>query len=257
MKADKYPTKSAFTLVELLVVIAIIGILAAMILAVLPSVMNSGKRTKARLEAQSIAQAVELYDSTYSHFPVSTAVQNAAAGGDFTYGGTFQKADGTFSQFGTTVGTSILTNSEVISILMSLTNYPDGSGPTVNNGFVKNPQKTIFLNAKMTGDTISPSPGVGSDLVYRDPWGNPYIITIDLNNDDNCWDAFYGQTNVSSGGVNGLILQTDNNGKPVYGYHGKVMVWSAGQPTLNGKPVLDSFSLATSGLNKKHVLSWQ
>jgi type II secretory pathway pseudopilin PulG len=237
------------------VVIAIIGILAAMILTVLPSVMNSGKKTKAKLEAQSIVTAIVQYDSVYSHFPVSAAAQNAAAGGDFTYGGTFQKADGTLALFGTSVGASILTNSEVISILMSLTNYPDGSGPTVNNGFVKNPQKTIFLNAKMTGDTSSP--GVGADLVYRDPWGNPYIITMDLNNDDNCWDAFYGQTNISSGGLNGLILQADNNGKPVYGYHGKVMVWSAGQPALNGKPVLDVGSLATAGFNKKHVLSWQ
>src|SRR5271170_3578377 len=137
MKADKYPAKSAFTLVELLVVIAIIGILAAMILAVLPVAINSTKKTKAKLEAESIARAIEQYDSAYGHLPVSTAVQNAAASGDFTYGGTFQRADGTFPQFGTTVGSSILTNSEVISILMSLTNYPDGSGPTVNNGFVK------------------------------------------------------------------------------------------------------------------------
>src|SRR5271166_3414356 len=103
MKAAKCPTKSAFTLVELLVVIAIIGILAAMVLSVLPSVMNSGKKTKARLEAQGISRAIQQYDSVYGHLPVSTAAQNAAAGGDFTYGGTFQRADATFVQFGTPV----------------------------------------------------------------------------------------------------------------------------------------------------------
>jgi hypothetical protein len=41
----------------------------------------------------------------------------------------------------------------------------------------------------MSGDTNSP--GVGTDLVYRDPWGNPYIITMDLNYDEMCKDAFY------------------------------------------------------------------
>jgi hypothetical protein len=34
-------------------------------------------------------------------------------------------------------------------------------------------------------------PGVGTDLVYRDPWGNPYIITLDLNYDEKARDACY------------------------------------------------------------------
>ena len=34
-------------------------------------------------------------------------------------------------------------------------------------------------------------------LVYRDPWGNPYIITMDLNYDEQCQDAFYCQQAVS------------------------------------------------------------
>ena len=55
--------------------------------------------------------------------------------------------------------------------------------------YQKNPQQTIFLNAKMSGDTSSP--GVGTDLVYRDPWGNPYVISMDLNYDEQCKDAFY------------------------------------------------------------------
>ena len=69
---------------------------------------------------------------------------------------------------------------------MNLTNYPNGSAPTANTNYQKNPQKTIFLNAKMSGwdGTGTPQPGVGNDLVYRDPWGNPYIISMDLNYDE-------------------------------------------------------------------------
>ena len=63
---------------------------------------------------------------------------------DFTYGGSvFSNA--IFSPI------SYTNNSEVIAILMNLTNYPNGVGPTVNNNHQKNPQKTIFLNAKMSG----------------------------------------------------------------------------------------------------------
>ena len=58
----------------------------------------------------------------------------------------------------------------------------------------------------------TPLPGVGNDLVYRDPWGNPYVITMDLNYDEQCQDAFYSLNMVSSSspgnansGINGLI----------------------------------------------------
>ena len=182
--------RAGFTLIELLVVIAIIGILAAMLLAVLPGVTNAGKKTKAKLEAQSIATAIEQYDSAYGRFPVSSAVQTAAGAGDFTYGGSVLSNAG-FAQITWT------NNSEVIAILMNLTNYPNSSVSTINTNYQKNPQKTIFLNAKMSGwDAGSvggkPQPGVDNDLVYRDPWGNPYIISMDLNYDDQTKDAFYG-----------------------------------------------------------------
>ena len=45
-----------------------------------------------------------------------------------------------------------------------------------------------------------PPPGVGNDLVYRDPWGNPYIISMDLNYDDKCQDSFYCKRVSSPGG---------------------------------------------------------
>ncbi len=113
---------------------------------------------------------------------------------DFTYGGIFQTPTGcpwTDSVCGSIYS---VTNADVIAILMDLTSYP-GGGPTVNSNHVKNPQQHAILTAKMPGDTSSP--GVGTDLVYRDPWGNPYIITMDLNYDEMCKDAFYSLNTVS------------------------------------------------------------
>jgi len=204
--------------------------------------------TKAHLEAVDIATAIQNYDSAYSRFPVSAAAQ-AAANPDFTYGGPFLTPVGS-QPVGTYVNGSVMQNAEVIAILMDMTNYP-GGGPTINTNYQKNPQQTIFLNAKLSGDTSSP--GVGTDLVYRDPWGNPYIITMDLNYDEMCKDAFYSTNIVSTGGINGLVDPTnptgaDNN----WEFRGKVMVWSAGP---DGK--IDPTVPANQGANKDNVLSWQ
>jgi prepilin-type N-terminal cleavage/methylation domain-containing protein len=253
--ATRHPR--AFTIIELLVVIAIIGILAAMLLPVLNSAKDNAKKKQAVVEISQIVGAIQQYDSVYGRFPVSAVAQQAAQAGtgDFTYGGVFQKPSGTIT-IGTPVNGGILTNDEVIAILMDLTNYP-GGGMTVNTNHQKNPQRTPFLNPKMTGDNSSP--GVGTNLVYRDPWGNPYVISMDLNYDEMCKDAFYCTSAVSrlngSAGYNGLVDPTDSTGNDNnFQYHGKVMVWSVGPDKMIDptKPAGGS----ASGANRDNILSW-
>jgi len=235
---------SGFTLIELLTVIAIIGILAAMVMTVIPAVMKKAKVRKAQLQMLDIANAIEAFDASYGRFPVSHAAQSAA-NPDFTYGGTFQSPTGPVT-VGTPVGSTVMSNAEVMAMLMDFATYPGTSTSTINTNHQSNPKQTIFLNATMSGDTSSP--GVGTDLVYRDPWGNPYVITVDLSFNDLCEDAFYRQPAVSGGGLNGLILQADGN----FAFHGKVMVWSAGP---DGK--VNASALANQGENKDNVLSWK
>ncbi len=99
-------------------------------------------------------------------------------------------------------------NSDVMEILLDLTNNPvDGASPNPNPNYSKNPQKIPFITTKMTSDYYSP--GVGADFVYRDPWGNPYIISMDLNYDGMTRDGVYNQK----------VINKDPGGPP---YHGEV-----------------------------------
>ncbi|MEO6183647.1 MAG: hypothetical protein ABIP71_11230, partial [Verrucomicrobiota bacterium] len=108
-----------------------------------------------------------------------------------------------------------------------------------------------FYTAKRVNGTNSPG-GVGDDLEFRDPWGNPYIITIDFNYDEKCRDDFYKDAAVSletgNKGLNGLYRETATS---PFQANFPVMVWSKG---IDGK--VDTGATANAGLNKDNVLSW-
>ena len=258
-------SSAAFTLIELLTVIAIIAILAAMIFPVLSAAQTHAKKVQTKLEASNIANAIQEYESDYTRFPVSTAVQSSG-NEEFTYGATFQGPNGP-QAIGTVINGNILTNSDVIAILLDYTNFPNsysGGGWTCNTNHMKNPKRSMYLsNTKFSnwdpGQGGQPLGGIGDDLVYRDPFGNPYVISMDLDEDNFTSDYMYGSATVSSTqpsspgapGLNGLNWHVDN-GVGSYCYHGNVMVWSAGP---DGK--VDTNSPANSGPNKDNVVSWQ
>jgi prepilin-type N-terminal cleavage/methylation domain-containing protein len=260
--------RAGFTLTELLVVIAIIAILAAMIMTVFASAQKHALVMKARTEIADIVNAINAYDTDYGRFPITDATapvatqeKTVAGVSDFTTGLVFGNGAGPH-------GYAYDNNSNVVAVLMDLEIYPSGK-KTVNFGHVKNPKQTKFLNARLSGYDPATDPnqigGVDKTGVYRDPWGNPYIITMNTSysmensqaqGQQGTSDLLYSLQSVSqnngSAGINGLVNSTDiNGGGNNFLFHGKVMVWSAGpDKSYDTGP-------ANSGKNKDNVLSWQ
>lgn len=95
------------------------------------------------------------------------------------------------------------------------------------------------------------------DYQYRDPWGHPYIISLDLGYDDHVLDAVYGTKAVSQIVANnssgsGLVNTIDSGGNGNhYELNGNVMVWSLG---ADGEG--DANQSAKTGPNNDNVVSW-
>ena len=246
--------RRAFTLVEMLVVVAIIAILAGILIPVVGRAKTKAKVAAARVEMAGLETAIKSYKNDYNRWPIPkkpTGRRWANRGGDFTYG----VKDSNYVT---------PSNEALMDILMAedrqrpnVPGFPLGYNPKHS----RNPKKNIYIEPKESGEANG-FPGLSlydaSDSAnmsgrFYDPFGNKYIISIDLNGDGFCADHAYLNPAISGGGLVGLVSFKPSLTDPdIYGYKGGVMIWSAG-PDME----LGTSEKATEGKNQDNILSWQ
>ncbi|PAW87330.1 MAG: hypothetical protein B9S33_06455 [Pedosphaera sp. Tous-C6FEB] len=280
---------------EVIVVAGLAATVGGIALTSVSKASNGSKQSAGKKEVRDLVNAVHAYQESYGRLPASKEASTPTfCGGsplpprDYTFGtvalggrGTLKGPDGVALPAVLSQTTALqpldyqANNSEVIAILMDLENYrTSGSPQTVNYGHRYNANKIRFLDAKMSSGVSSP--GVGDDLVYRDPWGNPYIVTLDLDYDHTARDDFYAFAHVSERNApeedsqNGLVGLRRPNEAPYsapatahpsdrHNFVAKeqVAVWSFGP---DGKVDFNRSNSpdgkANEGVNKDNLLSW-
>jgi len=139
-----------FTLIELLIVIAIIGILMALLFPAVQGAIDAARRAQAKNDVTQIATAVNAYVTEYGRMPPNADGTTVAGPGAVVSTSTF---------LGTLMGTATNGNTRGL-VFLEVNSVRAGS----------------HKSGMLTNSDASVSGSIGD---FVDPWGAPYIVTLD------------------------------------------------------------------------------
>jgi hypothetical protein len=142
-------------------------------------------------------------------------------------------------------------------------NISNGNGrpapALANRGNSRNPKKHKYLQPKESGaKATTPGnyeadrdhyPGLSGNRIYRDPFRNEFVISVDIDRDGYCEDQLYSSPAAISPQPLGLVKHPDGHNS-VKGR--EVMIWTNGPDML-----VDPTSDLSSGVNGDNLRSWE
>ena len=164
--------RNKFTLVELLVVIGIITILAGLILGAVSIAQSSGRTTQAKSDMASIIMALRGVETTYGKIMNNSKKFDGFAPGTETSTST----DDTWR-----FGKGGSERQKAYDALIAELSVPKNKSFTAGDHNI-NTRKIVFLEPR---STFNPKEKYTdqTDKLWRDPWGNRYIIYIHSTGD--------------------------------------------------------------------------
>ena len=207
-----------FTLVEMLTVVAIIGILAGLIIPTVIIAQNRGRETQAKTDISSIMTALKQLKSDYNRCLVRTGTTEFYVGG-------VRVPNSKVSSFSCNLhssnqnhhvvridnGSETSTDDNVYDAMIAELSAPKNSvirGETQSE-CVNRRRKTYLDPKNGFNPTQAYTTPENREKLWRDPWGNPYVIYIGADADhqivmDNCTARPAAGLTVYSFGPNGI-----------------------------------------------------
>ena len=154
-----------FTLVEMLTVVAIIGILAGLIIPTVIIAQNRGRVTQAKSDIASIITAMKQFKSDYNRILPSDGTINGSTKASVS------------SKIATVSGDAYDTFIAEISA-------PKTSGLGTDAKKRINKRKKVYLDPQNGFDpTADYNSAANIEKLWRDPWGNRYVVFVGVDSD--------------------------------------------------------------------------